>query len=59
MRKPIAYFLAASLVALISITELSAQFGNTYYHMFGVPQANQLNPAFQLFRVPFFNLVGL
>jgi hypothetical protein len=26
---------------------LSAQFSNTYYHMFGVPQANQLNPAFQ------------
>jgi hypothetical protein len=25
----------------------NAQFGNTYYHMFGIPQANQLNPAFQ------------
>ena len=28
-------------------TGLSAQFSNTYYYMYGVPQANQLNPAFQ------------
>ena len=28
-------------------TGISAQFSNTYYYMYMVPQANQLNPAFQ------------
>ncbi|MFC2098960.1 DUF5723 family protein [Bacteroidota bacterium] len=47
MRNLIRYILAASLVALLYLSDITAQFGNTYYHMFGVPQANQLNPAFQ------------
>jgi len=41
------YTLVLCLTALLAFPEASAQFGNTYYHMFGVPQANQLNPAFQ------------
>jgi len=39
--------LAACFAILLAWPQASAQFGNTYYHMFGVPQANQLNPAFQ------------
>jgi hypothetical protein len=38
---------SASLILMLSGQNLSSQFGNTYYHMYGVPQANQLNPAFQ------------
>ena len=41
------YTLAACLAAILAWSQASAQFGNTYYHMFGVPQSNQLNPAFQ------------
>ena len=37
----------AAILLLAGWVGLSAQFSNTYYHMFGVPQANQLNPAFQ------------
>lgn len=40
----------AAIAAILLLTVpgiLSAQFSNTQYHMFGVPQANQLNPAFQ------------
>ena len=39
--------IAVCFAVIISLPYASAQFGNTYYHMFGVPQANQLNPAFQ------------
>lgn len=41
------YTLAACLIAFLALPQAIAQFGNTYYHMFGVPQSNQLNPAFQ------------
>ncbi len=41
------YTLAACLAAILTWSQASAQFGNTYYHMFGVPQSNHLNPAFQ------------
>ena len=37
----------AVILLCASFASLSAQFSNTYYHMFGVPQSNQLNPAFQ------------
>jgi hypothetical protein len=38
----------AACIALFFIwTDVPAQFSNTYYHMYMVPQANQLNPAFQ------------
>ena len=40
------YFLAAILLVCMALPQAFAQ-SNTYYHMFGVPQANQLNPAFQ------------
>ena len=39
--------LAACFAVVVALPHASAQFGNTYYHMFGIPQANQLNPAFQ------------
>ncbi len=39
--------LAACFAVMLALPHASAQFGNTYYHMFGVPQANLLNPAFQ------------
>ena len=41
------YFSALCLLVILAWPRASAQFGNTYYHMFGIPQANQLNPAFQ------------
>ena len=47
MRLLIKYALAASLVAIMAWPKTSAQYINTYYHMFGIPQANQLNPSFQ------------
>jgi len=34
-------------MAILAWTGASAQFSNTYYYMYMVPQANQLNPAFQ------------
>jgi hypothetical protein len=34
-------------LAFLAWTGASAQFSNTYYYMYMVPQANQLNPAFQ------------
>lgn len=37
----------AAVLMLACLSSTSAQFSNTYYHMFMVPQANQLNPAFQ------------
>ena len=37
----------AAVLLLAGWAGLSAQFSNTYYYMYGVPQANQLNPAFQ------------
>ncbi len=41
-------FLTALLsLAILAWTGASAQFSNTYYYMYMVPQANQLNPAFQ------------
>jgi hypothetical protein len=43
----IRYTLVLCLTVLLAWPQASAQFGNTYYHMFGVPQSNQLNPAFQ------------
>jgi hypothetical protein len=43
----LSYAMAAVLMALLTGPDGYSQFGNTYYHMFGVPQANQLNPAFQ------------
>jgi hypothetical protein len=39
--------LAVLLTASLAGHRAMAQVGVTYYHMFGVPQANQLNPAFQ------------
>lgn len=47
LRSLIKYLLAALLVAQLSGQRSEAQYANTYYYMFGVPQANQLNPAFQ------------
>jgi len=47
IRPLVKYTLATLLVALISWHEATAQYANTYYYMFGIPQANQLNPAFQ------------
>lgn len=41
------YALAAFTVAIMASPNANAQFANTFYHMYGVPQANQLNPAFQ------------
>lgn len=41
------FILAACFAIVMAWPQANAQFGNTYYHMFGVPQANQLNPAFQ------------
>jgi len=57
MRIMFKYFLVAGLVACMALPQAFAQ-SNTYYHMFGVHQANQLNPAFQpncdgYFALPF------
>ncbi len=41
------YSLPVFLVLVFLHPGASGQFGNTYYHMHLVPQANQLNPAFQ------------
>jgi len=46
MRIIFKYFLATVLAICMALPQSFAQ-SNTYYHMFGVPQANQLNPAFQ------------
>ncbi len=46
-RSLIRYSLPVFLGLVLTLPQASGQFGNTYYHMFGVPQANQLNPAFQ------------
>ncbi|MFC2116201.1 DUF5723 family protein [Bacteroidota bacterium] len=47
MRVLLRYTLVVCIVTILAWPQASAQFGNTYYHMLGVPQANQLNPAFQ------------
>ena len=39
--------LTACFAVMVAFPQVYAQFGNTYYHMFGIPQANLLNPAFQ------------
>ena len=40
-------FLIILIIVFIAIPSGSAQISNTFYHMYGIPQSNQLNPAFQ------------
>jgi hypothetical protein len=47
MRLLMRFTLAAFLAAFAIWPQADAQYANTYYYMYGVPQANQLNPAFQ------------
>jgi hypothetical protein len=39
--------LAILIITFASAFNSNAQVSNTFYHMYGIPQANQLNPAFQ------------
>ncbi|MCK4852643.1 MAG: hypothetical protein KAT31_00240 [Bacteroidales bacterium] len=47
MPERIRFITAVCFLAIMSWTGVSAQYSNTYYYMYMVPQANQLNPAFQ------------
>ena len=40
-------FIPVSLIAILAVSFTSGQHSITQYHMYGIPQANQLNPAFQ------------
>ena len=40
-------FITVSLIAILSATFTSGQYSMTQYHMYGIPQTNQINPAFQ------------
>jgi hypothetical protein len=47
MPERIRFITALCCLAILAWTGASAQYGNTYYYMHMIPQANQLNPAFQ------------
>jgi hypothetical protein len=47
MPERIRYISALCCLAMMAWTGVPAQYSNTYYYMHMIPQANQLNPAFQ------------
>jgi len=47
MPERIRYIIALCCMIILAWTGTSAQYSNTYYYMHMIPQANQLNPAFQ------------
>jgi len=47
MPERIRYITALCCITILAWTGVSAQYSNTYYYMHMIPQANQLNPAFQ------------
>jgi hypothetical protein len=40
-------FLIGSLITILAVSFTRGQYSMTQYHMYGIPQANHLNPAFQ------------
>jgi len=52
-------FTSVLIVSTAFWFNLSGQISNTYYYMYGIPQANQLNPAFQPQCNGYFGIPGI